>query len=235
MHTHCNEDPVDGFISHSAKELIDHAARLNFNVLSITCHNKVVYSKGLQEYADQKNILLVPGAEKNIEKRHVLLYNFTQEEIDQIKNFSDLRKIKRSHHFVIAPHPFYVQLNPFDPRPISLFSKLEKNIDLFDGIEFCHLYTKRINGANKKAEKIANKYHLPLIAGSDSHHIEHMGTNFSLIDAEQNINSIFKAIKKNNIIINSRPRDTLELTNLLAFFTKGSIKNMCRLLTFCTT
>ena len=77
LHTHCNEDPVDRWIKHSAKELIDHAASLNFNVISITCHNKVVYSKGLNEYAKEKDILLIPGAERDIEGRHVLLYNFS--------------------------------------------------------------------------------------------------------------------------------------------------------------
>jgi|SRR3989344_5581543 len=224
LHTHCNEDPRDKFIRHSAKELIDHAANLHFNVLSITCHNKVVYSEGLQEYANQKNILLIPGAEKDIENRHVLLYNFKQEEIDQINSFEDLRNIKKSHHFVIAPHPFYVQLNPLDPRQISLFSRLETNIDLFDGIEFCHLYTKSLKGPNEKATRIANKYHLPLIAGSDLHHIKHMDSNFSFVDAKKNIKSIFNAIKNNKIEISSRPRQPLELTNMLAFFTTGSLK-----------
>lgn len=220
MHTHCNEDPIDGFISHSAKELIDYAAKLNFNVLSITCHNKVVYSKGLQDYANQRNILLVPGAEKDIEGRHVLLYNFTQNEIDLIENFEDLRKIKKEHHFVIAPHPFY-----FHPKKISLFSKLENNIDLFDGIEFCHLYTRRLNSGNKKAKNIALKYNLPLVAGSDLHNLKHMDTNFSLVNSKKNISSLFKAIKNNNIEVSSRPRNTFELTKIFAFFATSPLKH----------
>ena len=224
LHTHCNEDPVDIWIKHSPKELIDHASNLGFDVISITCHNKVVYSENLQEYANGKEILLIPGAEKDIEGRHVLLYNFTQEEIDQINNFEDLRRIKKAHHLVIAPHPFYIYLNPLRPRQISLFSKLEKNIDLFDGIEFCHLYTKRVNGSNKKAELIAKKHNLPLIAGSDVHNLEHMGTNFSFVDCEKNINSILTSIKEKNIAIYSRPRDTSELKNIIIFFTTSSLK-----------
>ena len=224
LHTHCNEDPVDTWIKHSPKELIDHAAALGFDVVSITCHNKVVYSQGLQEYANGKEILLIPGAEKDIEGRHVLLYNFTQEEIDQINNFEDLRRIKKEHHLIIAPHPFYIYLNPLRPSQISLFSKLEKNIDLFDGIEFCHLYTKRVNGSNKKAELIAKKYNLPLIAGSDMHNLEHMGSNFSFLDCEKNINSILKTIKNKQIAIYSRPREINELKNIIIFFTTNSLK-----------
>ena len=36
--------------------------------------------------------------------------------------------------------------------------------------------------------------------------------------------SIFNAIKNNKIEISSRPRQPLELTNMLAFFTTGSLK-----------
>ena len=223
LHTHCNEDPVDKWIKHSAKELIDHSAKAGFNVISITCHNKVVYSKGLQEYAKEKNIFLVPGAEKDIEGRHVLLYNFTQEEVDKINSFDDLRKIKKNNHFVIAPHPFYIYLNPFYPRQISLFSKLEKNIDLFDGIEFCHLYTNKLNSANLKAIKIAEKYNLPLIAGSDLHNLNHMDSNYSLVNVK-NGKDLFKAIKNNKITISSRPRNKSELTKILSFFTTQSLK-----------
>lgn len=224
LHTHCNEDPVDSWIKHSPKELIDHAANLGFNVISITCHNKVVYSKNLQEYADGKNILLIPGAERDIEGRHVLLYNFTQEEVDSINSFDDLRKIKQKHHLVIAPHPYYIYLNPLRPKQISLFSKLEKNIDLFDGIEFCHLYTKKVNRSNKKAELTAKKYNLPLIAGSDMHNLNHMGTNYSFVDCKKDVNSVLDSIKNKNVVLYSRPRDVNELKNIIIFFTTSSLK-----------
>lgn len=224
LHTHCNEDPEDPWIRHSAKELIDHASSLGFDVLSITCHNKVVYSESLQEYSNGKDILLIPGAERDIEGRHVLLYNFTQEEINQINNFHDLRTIKKDHHLVIAPHPFYIYLNPLKPKQISLFSKLEKNIDLFDGVEFCHLYTKRVNRSNKKAEIIAKKYNLPLVAGSDLHFLNHMGSNFSFVDCKKDINSILSTIKNKKIAVYSRPRDVSELNNIIIFFAKNSLK-----------
>ena len=55
FHTHCNEDPEDRFIKHSPEELIDHAASIGFNALSITCHNKVVFSRSLQKYANLRN------------------------------------------------------------------------------------------------------------------------------------------------------------------------------------
>src|SRR3989344_5154249 len=219
LHTHCNEDPLDRFIKHSPEEVIDHAAKIGFNAISITCHNKVVFSRSMQKYADLRNILLIPGAEKNIENRHVLLFNFTQDEIDKIKTFEDLRKIKKPEHLVIAPHPFYAH-----PNKISLFSKLEDNIDVFDAIEYCNLYFKRLNNLNKKAEKIAEKYNLPMVGNSDMHSLEYMGSNFTLVDAEKNVLSVIKAVKDKKVNVSSRPRSFLEAMKMLRLFASGTAK-----------
>src|SRR3989344_5648350 len=224
LHLHCNGDPEDVFIKYSAKELIDHAASLKFDVIAITCHNKVLYSDGLQEYANSRNILLIPGVEAYIENRHVLLFNFTQEEVNKVKNFNDLRKIKEDKHLVIAPHPYYVNLNPFDLRQISLFSKLEKNIDVFDAIEFCNLYSRHFNRANKKANKIAKENNISLVGNSDLHRLKYMGTNFSLVDSNNNVNSVIKAIKNGKVELSSRPRTAFEVSEILYFFFMCNMK-----------
>lgn len=63
LHLHTKEDPFDkDHITYSAKALIAHAAELNFDVISITNHNRVTYSKKLKDYAGSKGILLIPGA-----------------------------------------------------------------------------------------------------------------------------------------------------------------------------
>ncbi|MBI2672066.1 PHP domain-containing protein [Candidatus Woesearchaeota archaeon] len=219
LHTHCNEDPVDRFIKHSPEELIDHAAKEGFNALSITCHNKVVFSRSLQKYANLKNILLIPGAERDIENKHVLLFNFTQEEIDNVKTFNDLREKKKLNQLAIAPHPFYVH-----PNSISLFSKLERNIDVFDAIEYSNLYFKGLNNLNKKADKIAQKYNLPMVGNSDLHRLDFIGSNFTLVDAEKNVLSVIKAIKDKKVVISSRPRSFLEAMRMFSYFATGLTK-----------
>ena len=60
LHIHTKEDPHDN-IGYSAKQLIDHAAKLNFDVISITNHDTSSYTEELAEYAKLKGILLIPG------------------------------------------------------------------------------------------------------------------------------------------------------------------------------
>ena len=77
FHMHTKDDPQDyKFVRHSAEELIDHAASLKFQVLSITNHDKITYSPYLREYAAHRGILLLPGAEATIEGKHVLIINY---------------------------------------------------------------------------------------------------------------------------------------------------------------
>jgi hypothetical protein len=193
LHVHCKEDPQDN-IDYSAKEVIDEAARNNFDVLSFTCHDKVIHTKELEEYAKRKKILLIPGIERTIEGKHVLIYNITSKEIENIKTFQDLKKLKNK--LIIAPHPFHY-------LPACLKDKIIK-YDVFDAWEFSFFYTKLFN-PNKKILKLAKKYNKPIVGTSDVHFIEDLNQTFTLIDADKNINSIFNAIKSNKIKVISSP------------------------------
>lgn len=211
LHIHTNDDPKDYFIKYSWKDLIDHAARLNYDVISITCHDALVYSRKISDYAKKKAVLLVPGCERTIEGRHVLLYNFSWKELLSIKTFEDLRKIKKSRHLVIAAHPFY-------PHPVALRKKLACNIDLFDSIEYSQFYTKCIN-FNKKALKFAKKTGLPLVANSDAHSLAQIsGTHYSFINSNKNLSSVIKAIKKGLVEYRTHPLNSLKFLRELVFF-----------------
>ncbi|MBI2129280.1 PHP domain-containing protein [Candidatus Woesearchaeota archaeon] len=212
LHIHTDKDPIDRcYIKYSPKELIDYASELGFEVLAITHHRQLYYSKEIADYAAKKGILLVPGAEILIEGKEALLYNFKDSEIKKIKTFSDLKKLKRKNNLVIAPHPFLPH-----HHFISLFSKLVKNRECFDGIEFCHFYTKFLN-FNKKAVKLAHKFKLPLVGNSDLHRLWQMNYTYSLIDSKKDVNSVIAAIKKGKIIVKSRPLPVLVFLRVIWF------------------
>lgn len=194
-------------LDHSPKQLIDQAHQLGFGVLSITNHNTLTYSKDLANYAKKRGILLIPGAEMSIEGKEVLVLNITKQLKGRIRTFYDLERYKDENLLVIAPHPFY-------PDAKSLLSKLEENIRLFDAIEFCHFYLSWIT-FNKKAQEIARKYRKPMVGTSDSHMLEQLGLTYSMVDADQNINSVLEAIRKNRIKIMTKPLPTLKAIEII--------------------
>lgn len=202
LHTHVNGDPVDN-ISHSAAELIDRAALFNYHVLAITCHRKIVFNKDLFDYAKNKNILLIPGIEFEIQQKHILGIN-VNEEIYKVDSFEKLREYRKTHPdcLIIAAHPFF-------PGP-SLGKKLIDNIDCFDAIEYSWAYTKLIN-FNKKAERIAKKYNKPLIATADCHLLEYLNIAYFQIHAAQDKNSVIEAIKNGKLKNYSNPTTMLRI------------------------
>jgi predicted metal-dependent phosphoesterase TrpH len=199
LHIHTKDDPSDNWIEYSAKELIDYAAKLNFDVLSIANHDAVSYDKKIAEYARKKRILLIPAVERTINGKHVLIYNITQKQADKVKSFEDIKKQKNA--FIIAAHPYF----PF----FGMKKELARYMKYFDAIEYSFFWTKLIN-KNKKAVKIAAKFNKPIVSNSDAHHLNLFGDSYSLIDSKKDIRSIFEAIRKNKIKIKTKPLSNFE-------------------------
>ena len=200
FHLHSKEDPHD-VISYTARELIDHLASRGYNAISLTFHDAPGYTQELADYAKEKGITLLPGVERTIEGAHILLLNVTNEEISQVHTLEDLKKIKREDTLIIPSHPFFF-LN-------ALGKRLEKNLDVIDGIEYCHFYLPFLN-LNKKSVALSKKYKKPLIGNSDSHYLFQAGHTYSIVDAEKNtIPAIIKAIKQGNVEVVTKPLDFL--------------------------
>jgi predicted metal-dependent phosphoesterase TrpH len=195
LHLHTKEDPEDS-VKYSGRELIDQAYLKGFEVLAITNHNQIAYDNYLADYARERGILLIPGAEATIGKKHVLLLNMDYP-LHRIKTFDDLKLLKDGAGLIIAPHPFF-------PSFTSLNSKLEEHLDIFDAIEYSHCYLEKIN-FNKKAEDLAKKFGLPLIGTSDAHFLWQIGTTYSLIEAEKDLESVIAAIREGKVEIVTEP------------------------------
>ncbi len=199
LHFHTSDDPEDRIIKYGFYEGIDKASELQFGALAITCHNKYIDSKEYEDYAASKNVLLIPGIEKTIEGRHVVILNASKA-IEKVKTFNELRGYKKQNPdtFVMAPHPyFYI---------FSLNGKLAKNIDLFDAIEYSWFYSKILN-PNIQGQITAEKYNLPFIATSDTHNLDFINSSFAFIETEEKtIPALFAAIRKKKIKNENPPK-----------------------------
>ncbi len=211
FHFHSNEDPTH-LIDYSIFEGLDYASKLDFQVLALTCHNKVIATEEHRQYALSKNILLISGVEINIgekpkDNRHLIILNCSKE-AEEIKTFKDLEHYKKSHPeiFVLAPHPFF----PAFSHKQSLLEYTEKYIHLLDGLEHSWFYSKYIN-KNIPAIKLAQKNNLPLISTSDTHFMDFLDTDYCLVDTnEKTPEAIFKSLKNNCFKNVTRPKKLIK-------------------------
>jgi len=200
LHLHTAEDPLDR-IRYTAKELITKAAEEGFDVISITNHHQMTFNQDLYSYAQERGILLIPGIELTIQRRHVLVLNPPPHK--KCSDFFSLSKLHRPETLIIAPHPYF-------PGTYSLNGYLLKHRTLFDALEYCHFYSPVIN-FNQRAVEVSQFLGLPLVGNSDAHFLSQLGTTYSLIYAEKNLDAIFAAIRQNKIKVATRPLKHLEM------------------------
>ena len=213
LHLHTAEDPLDR-VRYTAKELISKAADERFDVISITNHHQITFNQDLLSYAQQRGIFLIPGIEMTIRRRHVLVLNPPPHKT--CSDFPSLSKLRRPETLIIAPHPYF-------PGTYSLNGYLLKHLNLFDALEYCHFYSPMIN-FNQRALEVCQSFGFSLIGNSDAHFLSQLGTTYSLIHAEKNLESIFAAIRGNQVEVVTRPLKTLEMGSIANRFLRMKLR-----------
>jgi predicted metal-dependent phosphoesterase TrpH len=202
LHTHTDQDPLDR-VPHSTRALIDRAAALGFQALAITLHDRYFHANDDAAYARERGILLIPGIERTIEGRHVLLLNFPAACADA-RTFEDVAALKASANgLVIAPHPFY-------PIPVSLGGALlDRHRDLFDAVEINAMYTRLVN-FNVRAIRWARLHGKPLVGNTDLHLLSQLGSTYTSVDAPLEPGAICEAIRAGRVEVRTSPISTIQ-------------------------
>lgn len=213
LHLHTAEDPLDR-VRYTARELISKAADQSFDVISITNHHRMTFNQDLLSYAQERGILLIPGIEMTIQRRHVLVLNPPPHKM--CSDFFSLSRLRRPETLIIAPHPYF-------PGTYSLNGYLLKHLHLFDALEYCHFYSPMIN-FNQRAVEVSQSFGFPLVGNSDAHFLSQLGTTYSLIYAEKNLESVFAAIRQNKIKVTTRPLKTFEMGSIANRFLRMKLR-----------
>ncbi len=216
FHLHIQGDPIDN-IKYTAHQAIDKAAKLNYKVLSFTCHDKLIFTDKLAEYAKSKGILLIPGIEKTIENKHVLIIN-AKKSTESIETFLQLAEYKKSH-----PESFIIAAHPFHPSSTSLMFKLIKHIQLFDAIEHSYFCSTLIN-PNLISKIVAKVYKKPIIATADIHYLEGFDYGFTKLTTKTKMHPqhIFDNLRKQNFVNESQKFSSICLFKLLYKLNKAT-------------
>jgi len=200
LHVHTSDDPEDA-IGHSATDLIDRAAALRYSALAITLHNRYSDCRGLNDYARDRGIVLIPAVERSVDGAHALLINFPPESAE-IESFESLRRFKVGHPrgLVVAPHPWFPLGNSLGA------ARMEQYADLWDAVEVNAFYTRLVD-FNGPARRWAAARRLPLVGNGDIHQLRQLGSTYSLVDTRGDVtpDGICSAIKAGRVEVRSHP------------------------------
>src|SRR5712691_166559 len=213
LHIHTLDDPKDA-VDYSAHQLLERARGLGFGVLAISLHDTVFDRPEVFADAATMGILLIPAAEVRLCGADVIVLNVTAEEIGELKNFDDLRRLRARRGtsiFTIAPHPFYVLGGSIGAQIVDL-------IDCFDAIELCHFH-KGVLNPNRRAAKVAAQFGKPLIATSDAHQLHAFGRHYTSIPrpAALTVENVFAALRHGPLRLASPPCSIVDLASAIYF------------------
>jgi predicted metal-dependent phosphoesterase TrpH len=196
LHSHSSDDPVDR-IPYTTEQLIDRAAAHGYDALAVTLHERQLDISRLVPYAADRGVVLIPGIERTIEGRHVLLINFRRG-AEAVETFEDLARLRVSEPgLVVAPHPFF-------PASVCLRGWLERHADLFDAVEYNAMFTSSVN-FNDRAVAWARRHGKPMVGNGDIHRLRQLGTTYSLVDAERDPDAICDAVQRGRVGVEARP------------------------------
>ena len=219
LHSHTDEDPQD-LIPHTAFDLIDRAAALGYGALAITLHDRQLPHVGLAGYARERGIALVPGIERTIQGKHVLLLNFSRAS-ESVGSFEDLAALKRHEPgLVVAPHPFF-------PLRSCLRGYMDRHPDLFDAVEYNGMFTNLVN-FNLAGERWARAHGKPLVGNGDVHRLEQLGTTFTWVDAEPDAAAICEAVRAGRVRVEAHPHSPATAARIMGHLFASDVRRELR-------
>jgi predicted metal-dependent phosphoesterase TrpH len=215
LHAHSADDPVDA-IPHTTLQLIERAAEMGYNALAVTLHDRQLEICKYVAYARQCGITLIPGVERTIQGKHVLLLNFTRGTED-VRTLDDVAALKQREPggLVIAPHPFF-------PGSTCLRGQMDRHADLFDAVEYNAMFTSSLN-FNLAAERWARAHHKPMVGNGDIHRLRQLGSTYSLVDAAPRADAICQAIRAGQVQVEASPRSWASVIGIMADLTIAEV------------
>jgi predicted metal-dependent phosphoesterase TrpH len=211
LHLHTGDDPLDRIL-HSGRDLVDRASTLGFGALAITLHDALFDAGRLAAYAHERGIVLIPGVERTIRGRHVLLLNFPASAVERVRSLDDLAGLRASGDgLVIAPHPFF-------PDRSCLGAALDAYGHLFDAVEWSYFWTRQFD-FNSRAARWARTNGKPLVGNSDMHDLRQLGRTHSLVQADAHADAICAAVRDGRVRVSTEPVPVTELALVLGGMT----------------
>jgi len=209
FHTHTAEDPED-HVPYAARDLIDRAADLGYDALAITNHNAVTYSAELAGRAAERGLVLIPGIELTLSRKHVQVLSPAPRVFDAAQSLADLPRLRTPDDLVIAPHPYFLVAK-------SLEDSLDTIAALVDAVEFSGYFSRAVN-MNRKAVAAARRLGKPLVGSTDCHNLWQFGLTWTLVEAEKNVPAILAAVKAGRVEVRAEPMSLVAMVRVATNF-----------------
>lgn len=180
LHVHTIYSP-DSLIT--PKDLVYYAKMQGLNAVAVTDHNRV--EGALKIAKETRDFLIIPGIEVSSANGHIVGLNVKEVIPKHLTAEETIERIHTAGGIAVACHPYAL-----------LKGSVGKHVTAkFDAIEVVNASAFPFGRSVRKAQQAADVFRLPRVAGTDAHFGPHIGTAYTIVDSELEVESIVKAIK----------------------------------------
>ncbi|MFB6141043.1 MAG: CehA/McbA family metallohydrolase [Halosimplex sp.] len=162
----------------SVEMLLERAAAAGLDALAVTDHDETSANAALVERAPEYGLVGIPGIEVSSAAGHVLGLNVTEGVEPGLPFGETLDRIRAQGGTAVVPHPFQ------EMRSGVLANVSKAELREADAVE---VYNSRLvtGYSNRQARRFAERYDVPVTAGSDAHVSDMVGRAVTLVDAAE--------------------------------------------------
>lgn len=210
-HIHSEYSPdssskIDDILKVAKKEKLD--------VIAISDHNTVDGTSEVLRKTRNTDILAIPSIEISSTQGHILGFGCEENIPRDLTPEDTIDRIHDLGGLAIIPHPYcfyrHGLLHNTDYKNLKIDAIETKNARFIVG--YC----------NWKAKKLSKNEQISELGASDAHYYKFVGDCYSMVDSEQDIDSILKAIKKGNTESHGKGTSNILLSKYL--FEKNIMK-----------
>lgn len=172
------------------EDIIDQAKKIGLDAVCITDHDSINIKEKAQKIGKEKNFLVLVGAEILTYEGDILVFGL--DTLPKHKMHADelVKLVINSGGICICAHPYRQ-----NGRGMGNYAKFLKSISGIEGLNGNTPYHHNI-----KACRMARELGVPIIGGSDAHHLHQVGKYATFLpDGIRDENDLIGAVKKGNV------------------------------------
>ncbi|MDG6221859.1 MAG: CehA/McbA family metallohydrolase [Candidatus Bathyarchaeota archaeon] len=161
------------------EQVVSFAKKRGLDGVAITDHNSVEGALKLKT----KEIIVIPGIEVSTLQGHLLGINLTTPIPAKLSMEETIQQIHEAGGIAVAAHPTAFYKSPATRKVTS-----------YDAVEVMNAASIPFSVLTHYSRKFAEQLNLPQTGGSDSHYAPEIGSAYTVVDADPNIDEIAKAV-----------------------------------------
>ncbi|MCW4015195.1 MAG: PHP domain-containing protein [Candidatus Bathyarchaeota archaeon] len=173
----------------SLKQVVSFAKKRGLDGVAVTDHNTVKGALKLKT----KEILIVPGIEVSTLEGHLLGINVTTPIPAKLSMEETIHKIHDAGGIAVAPHP-----SAFYKSPPS------RSVSCYDAVEVMNASSVPFSVLTYFSRRFAERLGLPQTGGSDSHYAPEIGSAYTVVESDADVDEIVSAIRKGAVFAAGR-------------------------------